>query len=35
MGGLEKRTITNKGIVIKNEYYTSADLMNYKKNEQN
>ncbi|MBG9854678.1 MULTISPECIES: Mu transposase C-terminal domain-containing protein [Bacillus] len=30
MGGLEKRTITNKGIVIKNEYYTSADLMNYK-----
>ena len=28
MCGLEQRKITNKGIVLKNEYYTSSELMN-------
>ncbi|MFE7373334.1 Mu transposase C-terminal domain-containing protein [Bacillus cereus] len=30
MGGLEYRTITNKGVVIQNEYYTSLELIGLK-----
>lgn len=30
MSGIEYRTITNKGVVIKNEYYTSSELMKFR-----